>query len=336
MSRRMSAMTAPTTVSVLIVNWNAKAFLAECLASLSEEASRYPLEVVVVDNASSDGSPEMVASRFPHVQLIRNPENLGFARANNIGLRACHGDYVALVNSDVRVLPGCITQLVDFMARQPRIGMAGPKIIGADGQQQHSCRGAPNLWNMFCRALALDALFPGVPGLSGYLLGHWDHASTAEVDILSGCFWMVRREALSDVGPLDEGFFIYGEDMDWCKRFRDAGWKVVFFPEAQAIHYGGASSANSPVRFFIEKQRADLQYWAKHHSRLALRTYYLISLLYHGVRLAGHEVKAWLGRGDVASARFRGHRSAACLRWMVSHGLPHHPGPGDAAEGRGA
>ena len=306
------------TVSIVIVSWNAQAYLRECLESLKDGVYAGPMETIVVDNASADGSAEMVRQQFPDVKLICNTENLGFAKANNIGIRQCTSEYIALVNSDVHALTDCITTLVTYCQSHLAVGLVGPFIIGSDGKQQMSCRGAPSLWNMFCRALALDVVFPRSRFFNGCFLGHWDHRTTTSVDILSGCFWLTPRRALDAVGLLDESFFIYGEDMDWCKRFHAAGWDVVFVPAARAIHYGGASSANSPVRFFVEKQRADVQYWRKHRSTLAVRSYVAISLLHHGLRIVGYSFRAFVMRRDRLTSAYKVQRSAACVRWFIS------------------
>jgi GT2 family glycosyltransferase len=310
---------APTLplVSIVIVSWNAREYLAECLESLTEKVYAGPMETIVVDNASSDGSAEMVRARFPGVRLVCNDQNLGFAKANNVGIRQARGEYLALVNSDVHLLDDCIGTLVAYCESDRKAGIIGPKIIGRDGLLQASCRGFPRLWNTLCRALALDAVFPRSSWFNGYLLRHQDHGSRMPADILSGCFWLVRREALDAVGLLDEGFFIYGEDMDWCKRFWQSGWTAMFVPEAQAIHYGGASSSNAPVRFSVEMQRADCQYWAKHHSRAASYAYVAISMLHHALRWVGHSLAArWPGR-DAASHRKLADCSAACLKWLL-------------------
>ena len=304
-------------ISIVIVSWNAKEYLAECLESLQRDVYAGHTETIVVDNASTDGSAEMVGRRFPNVTLVCNADNLGFAKANNIGIRRCRGEYVALVNSDVHVLSDCFTKLVTYCRTQQAVGLVGPLILDSTGKQQRSCRGAPTLWNMFCRALALDVVFRRTRSFSGYAMGYWDHRTTMSVDILSGCFWLAKRQALDDVGLLDETFFIYGEDMDWCKRFRDAGWDVVFVPAAQAIHYGGASSANSPVRFFVEKQKADFQYWHKHHSRVAVACYHAIALIHHALRIVGHSLTACISRQDDRTAWYKVRRSVACIRWMA-------------------
>ena len=318
----MSEQAPEPVVSVVIVSWNARDYLVKCLDTLNERSCRYPLEVIVVDNDSADDSPDVVERDYSWVRLIRTGANLGFAKGNNVGIKEARGRYVALVNSDVEVLESCLTKLVDYLDKQPEAGMAGPRVIGGDGKLQRSCRGFPGLWNMFCRALALDAAFPSVPAFNGYALAHWEQEDEAEVDILSGCFWMVRREALDEVGGLDEGFFMYGEDMDWCKRFWDAGWKLKFYPEAEAIHYGGASSSNAPVRFFVEKQRADLRYWRKHRGPVAVVLYFLISLLSHLLRMAGYAVKFGLKGSDRETSAYKVRRSMACVRWMFSGQVP--------------
>ncbi len=313
----MSSPEKPT-ISIVIVSWNAKSFLAECLESLQGPVYDGPMETIVVDNGSSDGSAEMVRARFSDVKLICNESNLGFAKANNIGIRRCQGEFVALINSDVHVLPGCLSSLVSYCEAYPRAGLVGPYIKGGDGAQQISCRAAPTVWNMFCRALALDAVFDRSRLFNGYFLGHWDHSTVGPVDILSGCFWLARRAALDEVGLLDEAFFFYGEDMDWCKRFRDTGWGVDFVPQARAIHYGGASSANSPIRFYIERQKADLQYWRKHHSSLSVLAYYAICVLNHALRVIGYSAKARVAGRDKETSRYKVRRSAACLRWLFT------------------
>jgi len=313
-------------VSIIIVSWNARDYLMQCLASLFAGACRHPMEVIVVDNASTDGSAESVARDYPGVQLIRNATNLGFARANNIGISAATGKYVCLINSDVKVLPDCINRLVEYQEEHPDVGMVGPRVIGGNGKLQRSCRGFPTVWNMFCRALALDTIFPKIRLFTGYSLRYWPQETCRAVDILSGCFWLVRRQALADVGLLDESFFMYGEDMDWCQRFWKHGWKLAFVPSAEAIHYGGASSANAPVRFYIERHRADLQYWQKHHSSLAVASYFLITCLHLLLRLGGYFAALLFRPSARKTYQYKVRRSLAALSWMLSAGIRQRKG----------
>ena len=210
----------------------------------------------------------MVLKEFPDVKLMRARENFGFARANNLGLKQATGRWLALINSDVIVHHGCLQALEAFLQTHSDVGLVGPKVLGGDGKLQRTCRRFPTLWNTFCRYMALDTLLPRWPLFSGPEMRHRPQDTQAQVEVLSGCFWMARRSAVDEVGGLDERFFFYAEDVDWCKRFRQQGWKVVFMPTASATHFGGGSSARAPLRYSIELLRASLVYWRKHHGRL--------------------------------------------------------------------
>jgi len=309
-------MQAVPCVSVVMVSWNAKHYLSECLESLSREACKYSMEVIVVDNGSTDGSPQFVTKNFPNVRLIQQTSNLGFAKANNIGIQQSAGTYICMVNSDVKVLDGCITKLVDFMQAQPDVGISGPAMLGPSGKLGRSCRGFPTVWNMFCHAIGLDSIFPRVGLFGGYALRYWSQDTIRRVDILGGWFWIIRRKALEEVGLLDEAFFFYAEDMDWCKRFRLKDWGVAFFPGAASIHYGGGSTRNSPVRYYLQEQRADLQYWSKHHSKTEQAIYFCICVLHQIVRLVGHGLLVPISptRQDHV---FKVRRSWHCLLWFL-------------------
>jgi GT2 family glycosyltransferase len=303
-------------VSVVIVVWNAKKYVLECLESLREHCGKVCSEVIVVDNASADGTPELVGEMFPEFKLIRNRENFGFARANNIGIAQSSGDYICLVNSDVKFLDDCISPMVRYLSDHSGVGMVGPKMLGANGEVRRSTMRFPTVWNNFCRAIGLDFLFKRSRSFGGLLMSDFDHRTTAPVEVLNGWFLLVRRTAVERVGPLDAQFFMYGEDVDWCYRFRKAGESVVFFAEAGAIHYGGASSSNAPVRFYLELYRATWQYWRKHHSGPAQLGFLLAFALHHSVRLLG---SAFIylcspSRRPHTAARFK--RSLACLQWV--------------------
>jgi GT2 family glycosyltransferase len=304
-------------ISVIIVSWNAKSFLLQCLESVLPQSSPDLTEVIVVDNASTDGSPQAVGSHYPTVKLIWNGGNDGFAKGNNIGIRASRGEYLFLINSDVVVSQGCFGKLVAYMDAHPEVGILGPKIIGSDGKVQRSTMGYPSLWNTLCRALALDSMFPSSKLVGGHLMTFWNHDVTQAVEVINGCFWVVRRAAMEQVGLLDERFFMYGEDVDWCKRFAEARWEVVFLSEVDVLHYGGASSANAPVKFNVEMQRANSQYWSKHHSRRAAHAFLLISLLHHGLRVAG-EIATYPFRRTTAS-KFKIRRGIEAIKWIVGN-----------------
>jgi hypothetical protein len=256
-------------ISVVIVSWNAKHFLEECLRALADSPTSRSTEIIVVDNASTDGSPEMVEAIFPQVRLIKSDQNLGFAKANNIGICESTGRYVSLINSDVKVLGNCLDPLADYLDQHPDVGNVGPRVLDPDMTQQPTCRSFPTLWNNFCEASALATVFRGSRLFSGEHMCFFPHDRELDVDVLVGCFWMVRKEAFEEVGLLDEDFFIYAEDVDWCRRCWNAGWRVVFFPGASAIHYRAGSSANDPARFAAEQNRAVLHYWEKHHGPIA-------------------------------------------------------------------
>lgn len=306
------------SISVIIVSWNACDYLRDCLNSIYQTGSPCVQEVIVVDNASKDGSPEMVEKEFPEVILIRAGENLGFARANNLAMRSAKGSIFALVNSDVIVHPGCLEKLAVFLDQHPDVGLVGPRVIGGDGNLQRTCHRMPTVWNTACRVLAIDRVFPQWQLLSGFELPHRYHDECTEVEVLSGCFLAARKQAVDEIGGLDERFFFYGEDIDWCKRFWDAGWKLMFVPEAVATHFGGGSSSNAPFRFSIEIHRANMKYWQKHHGIVGQCTYYLLAMVHHGLRLMVRVLKRILGLGSSPNSKHKLKEDVVCLCWLLT------------------
>ena len=304
-------------LSFIVVSWNAKQFLIECLKSIEKEVSGFKHEIIVVDNGSSDGSVEILKENFLGVSLICNGMNLGFAKANNIGIQKCQGKYICLINSDVTLLEGCLHTMVRFMDMHPSIGILGPRILNSDFTKQNSCKYFPTLVNEFFRAIAMDTIFIGTR-FNTVFKPHSSPDVIKKVDVLSGCFWMVRKEAFIQVGLFDERFFIYAEDKDLCKRFKDRGWQVVYNPDAQVIHYGGASSANAPIRFYIELQRANLKYWEKHFNRRGKYLYSVIMFLYHVNRVLGYRLAQALRGANKESYNLKIERSIASLRWLFS------------------
>jgi len=318
---RTSPPTSAAQISVIVVSWNGREYLRDCLQSIRQTRASSVHEVIVVDNASADGSPEMVAAEFPEVRLLRMEQNLGFARANNLAFEQATGSHLALVNSDVVVHPGCLQELAAFLDDHDDVGMVGPRIIGGDGQLQRTCRCLPSVWNSLCRAVALDRLFPRYPMFSSYEMRYFGHDRVAEVEVLSGCFCMVRRKAIDEVGGLDERFFFYAEDFDWCKRFVEAGWRVTFDPRATATHFGGGSTSQAPVRYSIEILRANLKYWQKHHGTLGRCAFYALALMHHGLRLVARSARQIVGAGRLSAHRQRDHKleeHIACTRWLLT------------------
>jgi len=304
-------------LSLIIVAWNAKQYVSECLTSLLKLKELDSSEIIVVDNNSSDGTPDYVKKAFPSVKLILNDSNLGFAKATNIGIKHASGKYLCLINSDVIVPENCIESMFRYMEQNPDIGILGPRMLGVDGAVNRSTMIFPTVWNTFCCAVALDSLFKGSRLFGGFLMKKLGSEKVMEVDVLNGWFWMVRRAALEQVGLLDERFFIYGEDIDWCRRFHLSGWRVVLYAEAAAVHYGGASSKRAPIHFYIEMQRANLQYWKKHHSWLATKGFLVNSWLHHFLRIIGHGTVYIFDGSRRDEAAFKIEKSVASIRWLL-------------------
>jgi GT2 family glycosyltransferase len=319
-SAAFRSLRVPVDISVVIVNWNTRELLLDCVESLIEQTRESSLEIIVVDNASRDGSMEALSERFPEVVSIRNLDNLGFSKANNQGLRIARGRFLCLVNSDVKALDGVLDKLRAFLEDQPDVGAVAPRTVGGDLKLRRNCREYPTIRNAFCEAVFLDQLFPSVRVFRGRILRGYDYATTQEIEVLSGCFLMVRREVIEKVGMLDERFFIYSEDVDWCRRIRAGGWKVVFFPGAEAIHYGGSSSTVERVRFNREMVKANLQYWRKHHGRAAALLIWAFQILGAALRAVGWSVLTLIRFGhsrcrDQAIGYWR------VLQWLLTGGL---------------
>ena len=307
-------------MSIVIVTWNCKAYASECLTSLRNQQLTHSTEVIVVDNASRDGTPDVIAVEFPHVRLIRSTQNLGFAKANNVGIRVAEGKYVCLINPDVVVAPNCLKTLIDYMEREPAVGLLGPKMLAPDGKVARSTMRFPSVWNSLCRAFALDLVFRRSPMFGGFLMRDFAHDAIEDVDVLNGWFWLARRAAMDKVGLLDETLFMYGDDLDWCRRFHRAGWRVIFHPDAEALHYGGGTTASAPIPFYIALQQANLQYWRKYHSRVAAGFYFLVTCLHHVVRIVGHSVVYPFRDSARRDAAFKVRRSVAALLWLTHVG----------------
>lgn len=290
-------MTSSPTLSVIIVNWNTADLLAACLASLGRGPAA-PHEVIVVDNASTDGSVERVRSGFPHVRVLPQPENLGFARANNAGIAAAHGRFLLLLNSDTEVRPGALDALVSWMDARPRVGIAGPPLWNPDGSPQPSVQTFPTLGSEFLRQTMLFRVVPG------RLRREAGSRETRRVEVVSGAALCIRRECLESVGPLDAEIFMFYEDTDWCRRADRAGWEVWFVGGPGVLHHkGAASSGRVRTRALLDSHRGMLRYFRKHHGSGAIPALRAITLLGAAFRSVRSLLLLLLGRGAADQRR---------------------------------
>ncbi|WP_129672311.1 glycosyltransferase family 2 protein [Candidatus Chloroploca sp. Khr17] len=249
-------------VTIVIVNWNTRQLLLDCLAALPEATEGITAETWVVDNGSVDSSVAAVREAFPEVQIIANRDNRGFATANNQAIRASDGRHVLLLNSDTIAQPASITRLVHFLDTHPEVGIVGSRLLNADGSLQRSWALFPNLLTeLVGKKIRLRWRYPTIDGTIAY-----------STDWIDGAVLMIRRGILGQVGLMDERYFMYTEEVDWCYRTRQAGWKVCYLPASEVIHFGGQSSKRSATRMKAELYLSKLRFFGKHYGDLARTT----------------------------------------------------------------
>ena len=257
-------------VSIIIVNYNGGPLLHEAVAAALP--SSIPVEILIADNGSTDGSLNAIYQTFgkdERVHIISNGSNLGFSRANNVALKRAKGHYVLLLNPDCIIQRDTLAQMLDVMEADTDTGMAGCLIRNPDGTEQPGCRRAvPTPWRTFVRVLHLNKLFPNNPRFRTFLLHQEPLPSHSEiVEAISGAFMLVRRDAIEQVGLLDDNYFMHCEDIDWCMRFRQAGWKIVFVPTVDVLHYKGACSKGHPIRVLYHMHRGMIRFYRKFFRR---------------------------------------------------------------------
>lgn len=253
------------TLSIIIVNYNAGHYLEKCLKSVYAETKRIPFDIWTVDNNSKDSSLSMVRRNFPAVNLIENKENKGFARANNQAITKSVSDYILLLNPDTLILKNAIEKTVKFMDEHPQTGIAGCKVLNEDGTLQLACRRSiPTPGVAFFRLTGLSKLFPSNKGIAKYNLTYLNPDQANEVDAVSGAFLMIRRAVVDNIGTLDEQFFMYGEELDWCLRTKKDGWKVMYYPDAEIVHYKGECSKTNRKKAAFEFYRSMYLFHKKH------------------------------------------------------------------------
>lgn len=291
-------------LSVIIVSWNVADLLAACVESIyasldapDSRLNRSSVEVIVVDSGSGDNTVPMLRQRFPQVDVIALDDNVGFTRANNLGLARARGRHLFILNPDTVILGDALSRLVTFMDANPDVGMCGPHTLNSDGSTQSTRRRFPNFWIGLFESTWLQPYAPkGLLDSYYYVDGNSVH-DTLDVDWVQGSALVVRREVYEQIGGFDEGFVMFSEELDWCRRARDAGWRVVYVGDAEIIHHGGKSTGQVVAQTHILFQQSKLRYFRKYHGwlvvavlRLFLQANYLVQLgIEAGKWLLGHK-----------------------------------------------
>ncbi len=287
---------------IIIVSWNTRELLGKCLRALQSELAqtRLSAQVFVVDNNSADGSAAMVKRLFPEVRLIANADNRGFAAANNQVLSTVSGKMYLLLNPDTEIKPGALVALVEFLRRDPKIGVVAPQLLNSDNSIQRSCRSFPTITGMAMELTGLSRWFPKLPA-SSYKMLDFDHTYARQVDQPEGACLLVRREVFEQVGLFDESFFMLFEEVDWCFRVKQAGWQIWFTPAAKVTHHYGQSIKQVKLKMIYYSHRGFFRYLMKHNRSLLVAVLkpfiYLGLMAVAAVRIAGHSLSTLRTRG---------------------------------------
>jgi GT2 family glycosyltransferase len=292
-------------LSVIVAAHNAREYIGRCLEAISGPGR----DLIVVDTASSDGTVELVRERFSHVRLL-STENRGYGAALNEGIAMTDARYLLLMNGDAWPTPGAVDQLLAFAEREERAGVIGPMLLNPDGTLQRSVRGFPTPWRLGTEYLFLRWFAPRSKALNAFYGAGFDHRSVRDAEFLVGAVLLVRREVVEEIGVFDTDFFMFNEEVDFCYRVREAGWRVVFYPGAQFVHVGGASTRLDWSRMYREQLRSHLRFMAKHRGehqaeqarRLLLAAMRLRSLVFRGDRRrVSQEAARWLAGADAST-----------------------------------
>jgi len=277
----MGSMNSKYDVTIVIISYNTVSMTRECIQSVFKNLGQISAQVIVVDNNSQDGSTEMVENDFPEVTLIKNDNNRGFAAANNQGFEIAKGEMVLLLNSDTIILGRVIENSITYLKNHPEVGAMGCRVLNTDRTTQLTCSGFPTFSRLLCFTLGLDRL-SGI--FDHYLLRRWHRDDERDVDVISGCYLMTRASIIKQVGPLDEDFFFFGEETDWCLRMREAGWKLRFSPIGEIIHHGGGSVKKLNHKRDVMLTDATIRLQRKHQGIFAARATYCLLLVFNCTR----------------------------------------------------
>lgn len=306
-------------VTAIVVSYNARQHLRRCLAELGPGH-----ELIVVDNASTDSSVELVEEEFPHAAILRLERNVGFGAASNVGIRHATRRYFLLLNPDAWPVADAVEELVALAERRPRAGAVGPRLVRPSGELERSVRGFPTVWRLATEYFFLRWFAPRSRALNAFYSGGFDHDAEREAEFLVGAALLLRREAVEEVGGFDPAFFMFNEEVDLCFRLRRAGWEVVFHPGATFVHVGGGSSRVDRSLLYVEQLRSHVRFLAKHH----------------GLRAAGRGRTVLLWAMRLRSLVFRGERariSRAAADWLAANDVAAMlAAPREGADGSGA
>jgi N-acetylglucosaminyl-diphospho-decaprenol L-rhamnosyltransferase len=304
-------------VTVIVVSYNTAHLLDRMFGTLEAARGSLRLQVIVVDNASRDGSADILRTKYPNAELIENRTNVGFGRANNQALPWIRGRFVLLLNTDAFMAPDTLRTTVAFMEVHTRCGVLGVKLVGGDGTLQPSCRYFPTPWNVFLGSTGLKRVFPGTRLVDDMT---WDHASVRECDWVPGCYYLVRREVIERVGLFDPRYFLYYEEVDHCHRVRQAGWNVIYYPFTHVVHLGGESAATEGPLTFAGRQISALQiesqllFFRKHYGVTGVLTAVSLAMLADALTAS----MGLLRRMDTALATQAARHAWIMLRLLVN------------------
>lgn len=306
-------------VSIVIVTWNVRELVLECLASIQQHASSLKHEVILVDNASGDGTVDAVKARFPAIKVLGLNVNSGFVEANNRAIQIAVGRHILLLNPDTIVCEDSIQQLVEFADRNPEVGLVGPKLIGVDGRVQFVCaRSSPTPGAWFFHYVFLPRLAPRSKVFGKLLLTYWDHEDSGSVEAIVGAAMLIPRHTLEQVGLLDASHPMYLEDVDYCARVRQTGLQIHYLAEAKIVHYGGASGANHPLETSVMGLEGLWRFFGKHGTpwdRLLFRMLVLVGALIRTAVFAAWTVK------NLSRRRGEGRKRLSACRGAIGWSL---------------
>lgn len=279
-------------VSIVVVAWNVRELLYNCLKSVYEQTKGIEFEVIYVDNASKDGSVEIVKKEFPEVKIIENERNEGFIKASNQGIEISKGRYVLLLNSDTLILDNAIAKMVKFADSHPRSAVVGCKVLTSNKTLQETCFMYPSVLNMLISTTYFYKIFPKSRFFGREFITWWDYNDAREVEAICGVCSLVRKEAVEQVGLMDELYFVYGDDPDWCYRFRKNGWQIFFTPDAQIIHFGGDTVKRVSSEFILQLHGSKLIFMKLHKGKLLFPFACLLTALFFFSRIPYWLIKA--------------------------------------------